>query len=192
VTRGEFERRLREGTVADAIHRVPVRAGDALFLPSGRIHALGAGLVIFEIQQNSDTTYRVFDWNRVGTNGQPRALHVEQALASIDFTDFEPELVTAAWTNEEGVATRRLVDHALFSVVERRAADPVSLTWRGGHPAVVGVVTGGLTIEPAAGGERLRREAGDFVLLPAGLKEVRLDLAPGTVMLEAIPGGRGG
>ena len=63
-----------------------------MFLPSGRVHAIGAGLVIFEIQQNSDTTYRVFDWNRVGLDGKPRELHVAQSLASIDFNDFEPQI----------------------------------------------------------------------------------------------------
>ena len=65
-----------------------------MFLPSGRVHAIGAGLVIFEIQQNSDTTYRVFDWNRVGLDGKPRELHIAQSLASIDFNDFEPKLVS--------------------------------------------------------------------------------------------------
>jgi len=72
VTREEFERKIQSGEVAECFHRVPVRAGDTMFLPSGRVHAIGAGLVIFEIQQNSDTTYRVFDWNRVGTDGKPR------------------------------------------------------------------------------------------------------------------------
>ncbi len=88
VTREQFEAQLAAGTVAECFHRVPVTAGDAMFLPSGRVHALGGGLVIFEIQQNSDTTYRVFDWNRVGLDGKPRELHVPQSLASIDFQDF--------------------------------------------------------------------------------------------------------
>ena len=93
VTRAEFEKKISDGSVADCFHRVPVRAGDTMFLPSGRVHAIGDGLVIFEIQQNSDTTYRVFDWNRVGLDGKPRELHVAQSLASIDFNDFEPKLV---------------------------------------------------------------------------------------------------
>src|ERR1051325_2254154 len=93
VTRAEFERRIGDGSVADCFHRIEVKAGDAMFLPSGRVHALGAGSVLFEIQQNSDTTYRVFDWNRVGLDGKPRELHVAQALASIDFADFEPGLI---------------------------------------------------------------------------------------------------
>ena len=96
VTRGDFERRIGDGSVAECFHRARVRAGDSMFLPSGRVHAIGAGLVIFEIQQNSDTTYRVFDWNRVGLDGKPRELHVPQSLASIDFDDFEPALVAGA------------------------------------------------------------------------------------------------
>src|ERR1700761_3481794 len=93
VTRADFERKIADGTVAECFHRIPVQAGDPMFLPSGRVHAIGDGLVIFEIQQNSDTTYRVFDWNRIGLDGKPRELHVAQSLASIDFNDFDPPLV---------------------------------------------------------------------------------------------------
>ena len=92
VTRADFEQALSGGNVAELIHRIPVKAGDAIFIPSGRIHAIGAGNVIFEAQQNSDTTYRVFDWNRVGLDGKPRALHVAESLQSIDFGDVEPRL----------------------------------------------------------------------------------------------------
>ena len=69
VTRAEFERKIKDGTVSDCFHRLPVKSGDAMFLPSGRVHGIGAGIVILEIQQNSDTTYRVFDWNRLGLDG---------------------------------------------------------------------------------------------------------------------------
>jgi mannose-6-phosphate isomerase len=90
VTRAGFERALADGTVAEVVHRVEMVPGAAIFIPSGRVHALDAGNVIFEIQQNSDTTYRVFDWNRVGLDGKPRALHIEESMRSIDFDDFEP------------------------------------------------------------------------------------------------------
>ena len=90
VTRADFELALREGRAAEMIHHFPIKAGDSIFIPSGRIHAIGTGNVIFEVQQNSDTTYRVFDWNRLGLDGQPRALHLEESLQSIDFNDFEP------------------------------------------------------------------------------------------------------
>ena len=92
VTRDEFERKTGDGTVAECFHHLVVKPGDVMFLPSGRVHALGAGSVLFEIQQNSDTTYRVFDWNRVGLDGKPRDLHIPQSLASIDFNDFEAAL----------------------------------------------------------------------------------------------------
>ncbi len=92
VTRAAFERALDDGSVASSVHSLQPRAGDSLFVPSGRVHALGAGLLVFEIQQNSDTTYRVFDWNRVGLDGKPRALHVESSLRCIDFSDVAPAL----------------------------------------------------------------------------------------------------
>lgn len=92
VTRGDFAKSLEEGTVEQNIHSIQVRTGDAIFIPSGRIHAIGAGNVIVEVQQNSDTTYRVFDWNRVGLDGKPRELHIAESLESTDFNDFEPRL----------------------------------------------------------------------------------------------------
>lgn len=92
VSREQFERALADGTVDACTHRLPARTGDSLFVPSGRLHALGCGLLIYEIQQNSDTTYRVFDWNRAGLDGRPRELHVEQSLRCIDFSDVEPAL----------------------------------------------------------------------------------------------------
>ncbi|MDQ6622470.1 MAG: class I mannose-6-phosphate isomerase [Verrucomicrobiota bacterium] len=94
-SRAMFEAAIAKGEVEAHVHRVNVRAGDAMFLPSGRMHAIGAGNVIVEIQQNSDSTYRVFDWNRTGKNGPPRKLHVEESLRSIDFEDFEPALLEA-------------------------------------------------------------------------------------------------
>src|SRR5215217_528612 len=78
VTREAFEHGIRDGRVADCFHRIEVHAGDAMFLPSGRVHAIGAGLVIFEIQQNSDKTFRVYDWDRPGLDGRPRDLHVRE------------------------------------------------------------------------------------------------------------------
>lgn len=90
VTRGAFEEAIQTGEVAKCVHAIEPQAGESIFIPSGRLHAIGAGFLIHEIQQNSDTTYRVFDWNRMGLDGKPRALHVAQSLASIDFTDFEP------------------------------------------------------------------------------------------------------
>ena len=95
VTRESFQKLLETGGVDTALHEIPVRAGESIFIPSGRLHAIGVGNVIVEIQQNSDTTYRVFDWNRTGLDGKPRALHIAESMASIDFEDFEPQVKTS-------------------------------------------------------------------------------------------------
>lgn len=99
VTREAFEDALAAGEVAGCVHSMMPAAGDSLMVHSGRLHALGRGLLVFEIQQNSDTTYRVFDWNRPGLDGRPRELHVEASLRSIDFDDFEPSLHPAGAPN---------------------------------------------------------------------------------------------
>jgi len=93
VERSRFTRAVRDGDVADLVHRIDVKTGDAFFVPSGRLHAIGAGNLLVEIQQNSDTTFRVFDWNRSDHNGAQRSLQIEEALQSIDFNDFEPEVI---------------------------------------------------------------------------------------------------
>ncbi len=93
VTRGSFERALEDGSVAGQLHEIKAKEGESIFIPSGRLHAIGAGHVIYEVQENSDTTYRVFDWNRMGLDGEPRELHVEESLRCIDFSDVEPGMV---------------------------------------------------------------------------------------------------
>ena len=182
ATRADFERKIQTGAVAECFHRIATRPGDALFLPSGRVHAIGAGNVIFEIQQNSDTTYRVFDWNRTGLDGQPRALHVAEAMASIDFGDFEPRLVEAAVAQGPNYAARSLVNDPLFKVNE--------VTLRAGNhtlphlpkPQIIGVLTGNVTV---AGGENpLALRAGQFCLVPACLRTANISAtAPATFLL---------
>ncbi len=92
VQRSEFESALSGGDILHLLHRSPTEPDSSIFIPGGRLHAIGGGNVLFEIQQNSDTTYRVFDWNRLGTDGQPRELHIAESLNCIDFDDFEPVL----------------------------------------------------------------------------------------------------
>ena len=92
VTRAAFEQALADGSVAACVHAIEPRPGDSIFIPSGRLHAIGAGFLIHEIQQNSDTTYRVFDWNRAGLDGKPRQLHIDESMANIDFDDIEPAM----------------------------------------------------------------------------------------------------
>ena len=85
VTPEGFEKALHTGNVAPLMRSFPVSWGDAVFVPAGAIHAIGGGILLAEIQQNSDITYRLFDWNRVDANGAPRELHIEKALGVMDF-----------------------------------------------------------------------------------------------------------
>ena len=165
TTRAEFEQRIRDGSVADCFHHIPVKAGDAIFLPSGRVHAIGGGNVIFEIQQNSDTTYRVFDWNRVESNGKPRELHVEKSLASIDFNDFEPPLIAKSFRQEGALRVRDIVSDPLFKVEQCEAENPQQTIKAAGPMQIIGVLKGSLEIVHP--GENVHLQAGEFCLLPA-------------------------
>jgi len=186
VTRGEFEAKVHSGAVAECFHRIPVQSGDTMFLPSGRVHAIGAGLVIFEIQQNSDTTYRVFDWNRKGLDGRPRELHLEQSLASIDFNDFEPALVDARWDTRATLASRPLVQHALFLVDEMHAREPAALSLASGRCRVVAVVNGRVTLR--GGGQTVDLAAGAFAVVPAALADASMTADAGTRALLVTAG----
>lgn len=156
VTRDEFETRLKDETLEECIHRFPVKPGDSILVESGRLHAIDAGNLILEIQQNSDTTYRVYDWGRVGLDGKPRQLHVEESLKSIRWDDFEPSAMSTAGDSEvlADCSEFRLVKHA-FSA-ETPLMRPV-----GAEPRLLSVVEGAIFVN----GERVAR--GDNVLLPA-------------------------
>ena len=167
VTRDDFERALRDGAVAGCFHRIPVRTGDTMFLPSGRVHAIGAGLVIFEIQQNSDTTFRVFDWNRVGLDGKPRDLHVAESLQSIDFADVEPSLVDGASSTSGAFGIRQLVRHPLFNADLLHAEMQDVMAFDEARLRVIAVVNGHIHI--TGGGVTGAFAAGEFAVLPASL-----------------------
>jgi mannose-6-phosphate isomerase len=172
VTREVFEQAIADGLVADCFHRLPVQTGDTMFLPSGRVHAIGAGLVIFEIQQNSDTTFRVYDWDRLGLDGRPRDLHVKESLASIDFDDVEPTLVACPRSAETGLASTSLVRDELFNVDlwTCGAGDDIALP--PGLLHLVAVIDRNVRLE--GNGQTVELSAGQFGVMPAGLGDGRV------------------
>jgi mannose-6-phosphate isomerase len=151
-----FRRALDAGIAADHLHVIPVKSGDGMFLPSGRFHAIGGGNLLVEVQQNSDTTYRVYDWNRKDDSGQPRQLHVEQALASIDFNDVQPSLVQPQ--------RELLVRHELFEVQRWNLNVSREVAPRGEF-VIVGCLTGGV------GCAGVEITPGGFMLVPASLPD---------------------
>jgi mannose-6-phosphate isomerase len=186
VTREEFERKIRDGTVADCFHRVPVRADDTMFLPSGRVHAIGAGLVIFEIQQNSDTTYRVFDWNRAGLDGKPRELHVAESLASIDFNDFEPALVQTKFAGDATTKRRPLARDPLFTTEAIQITTDTVVPLKPGAMQIIAALSGGLRVEGGAVGVEL--SPGGFCLVPASLAGLQLRARDNATLLRVEAG----
>jgi mannose-6-phosphate isomerase len=166
VTRELFERAIRSQTVESCVHHFSVAAGDSILVHSGQVHAIDAGNVILEIQQNSDTTFRVYDWGRVGLDGAPRKLHIEQSLRSIDWTDFEPVPLRAAPTS--GV----IADCAEFRIrrVVLGVGEKVHLR-AGEQPRLLSVVSGSVRLGPEGNGGtrtpfRQKLARGENVLVP--------------------------
>lgn len=155
-TRGAFVKALKQGKPHSHAHQILVATGDAIFLPSGRLHAVGAGNLIVEIQQNSDTTYRVYDWDRVKKGGTARKMHITEALQCIDFSDREPPLL-----KPEG---ELLVRHSLFEVEKWLLSNEREIAPSGSF-AIVVCLTGALE---CAG---LQFKPGDFFLVPAQLED---------------------
>jgi mannose-6-phosphate isomerase len=186
VDRQAFEQAIASGHVAECFHRVPVRTGDVMFLPSGRVHAIGAGLVIFEIQQNSDTTFRVHDWDRLGLDGVPRPLHVRESLESIDFDDVEPTVVADRRDTDHAITRRMLVRDELFSVDLIESAGGSELPIRDGVARVLAVANGAVRL--SGGGEEVDLTAGTFALVPAATRDVRVTAGPNAKLLIAEPG----
>lgn len=166
VRREDFERHLRTQTLEPLIHRIAVSRGDAMVIPCGRIHAIDAGCLILEIQQNSDTTYRIYDWKRAGPDGKPRPLHIEQTLKSMNFHDFEPRLVGHA--SKSGI--RDLADFRHFHTqswsLERESLLPTETA------VVLHGVEGQLEVV-AEGGEECLLNRGETALLAALPHQVR-------------------
>src|ERR1051325_5148785 len=171
ITREQFENSLREGSAADYLHRIRVKEGDAMFLPAGRFHGIGGGSVLIEIQQNSDTTYRLFDWNRIDqATDKPRKLHIDQALECIDFNDVVPKLI-----EPKG---ELLIRHELFEIQKWNLLSPREVV-PAGQFAIVCCLTGRFRCA------EVDFAPGEFSLIPAPLQDRQLHpRADGTSLLR--------
>ena len=158
VTREQFAGAIESGTTADLLEKVPVAVGECHFLPAGTAHAIGAGLLIAEIQMPSDTTYRVFDWNRVDDTGQARQLHIEEALESIHFDITSEDLPVTT--------VGRLVDCPYFKVDKRHRSAGGEFLFTPGLMRVLVVISGSGAIVSSET-DSVAFRAGDCVLIPA-------------------------
>lgn len=128
TNREEYEARVADGSLGDILRRVPVKAGDAFYLPSGTLHAIGAGIVIFETQQTSDLTYRIFDWNRKGPDGKPRELHIDKAADVLDYRESHAGALAELTYAYEGFQRTALIADPRFFVEKVLATEtPASM-----------------------------------------------------------------
>ncbi|MFZ2146798.1 MAG: type I phosphomannose isomerase catalytic subunit [Sedimentisphaerales bacterium] len=165
VTKKQFAEAIEKGNVADLLAKVTVKAGECHFLPAGTAHAIGPGLLIAEIQMPSDTTYRVFDWNRIDDSGKPRELHIEEALESIHFN--------ASADNLSVTTLGRLVDCEYFKVDKGRQGKDCELLLSPGQIKTLIIIIGCGTIL-GAGAEPVEFKAGDTLLVPAAYEGAML------------------
>lgn len=161
VTKDKFSEAVKKGTAAELLKKVPVEAGQCHFLPAGTAHTIGAGLLIAEIQTPSDTTYRVFDFNRVDDKGKARPLHIEEALESINFD--------AAGENLPITTVGRLVDSEHFKIDKGHQAENCEMLLAPGKMKILIILTGYGTIL-APDDTLVEFKAGDCLLIPAVYK----------------------
>lgn len=161
VTKQQFARAVADGTTAGLLEKVPVEVGQCHFLPAGTAHAIGAGLLIAEIQTPSDTTYRAFDWNRVDDAGRARQLHIDEALESIRF-DMSPDKLPVTTVG-------RLVSCEHFKVDKRHRPVGGEVLFSGGRMETLVCITGGGTISSTSV-EPVVFKAGDCLIIPAAFE----------------------
>jgi mannose-6-phosphate isomerase len=160
--RHALEREVNRGTTELCLHRFEPAPGDCVFLPAGTIHALGAGLVVAEIQQASDTTYRLFDWNRLGPDGKPRTLHVREALDTIDFAAGPVTPQSPQATDDS--RREQLVECDKF-ILDRWRLDGAATIGGDGRFHILTILEGEAEIAGDPAGRPLRK--GETMLLPA-------------------------
>ena len=182
--RAALEREVNRGTSDLCLHRFEPAVGDCLFLPAGLVHAPGAGLLIAEIQQASNTTFRLFDWNRVGPDGKPRQLHIEQGLAAINYAAGPAAPQTPADTDDPRV--ERLVACDKF-VLERMTLAPGD-SWTLASDDrfhIVSVVQGDAATAGAGGAGTEDLPLGTTCLAPACLPSTVFTTTQGATLLSA-------
>lgn len=171
VTKEEYLKHVADGTLADILARVPVKQDDAYFIPAGAIHAIGKGILIAEIQQTSDITYRVFDWNRVDKNGKSRELHTELAVDAINFAPDQHYDITHKPEVNRSV---NLVECPYFTTNVVEVKGELTRSYEALDSFVIYMVLDGdLTMKWKDGSEQATK--GETVLVPACIDEMTLE-----------------
>lgn len=171
VTPKQFLEHLDQKTLSEVLNYEPVSAGDVFFMPAGRIHSLGPGILLAEIQQTSDATYRVYDWDRTDAAGKSRELHTAEAMEAIDFNVY-PDYRSAYARNPGG--TSQLVSCPYFSVDLLELAQPLQKNFEELDSFVVLLCLEGGLVMKTPGSERIPLKKGELALVPATIDIIEL------------------
>lgn len=185
VTRDSFVQAIHNHQLETQLHYLPIKAGDAIFVEAGSVHALLAGAVIAEIQQNSDTTYRVYDWGRIGHDGKPRELHIEKAVEVINFAQIEPGPYRSQRVHTEPGLERAEISRCPYFVVEKvmiAAGSTYTGFTNGDTLEIWGTIAGQSQLHYAGGAIDL--PAIRFSLIPAILGEFTIQAKNNCTMLR--------
>lgn len=176
-----FLKSLKDGTVVDLMNFEAVKKGDILFIPTGRIHALGPGIVLAEIQQTSDMTYRIYDWGRTDKDGNPRELHIDHGLEVMDFTLQENYLTPYKPLLNNSV---RVADCPYFTTQYIEFDQPVDKDYNFIDSFVIYMCMEGKVNIHYPGGNAETIQKGDTIMIPAALKELSLIPQQKSTILE--------
>jgi mannose-6-phosphate isomerase len=183
-----FRQGILNGRLEPYLHYVPVQPGDHICVPAGTLHAIMDGILMAEIQQNSNTTYRVYDWNRVGADGKARPLHIHKALDVINFAQVEPTLHPATHISDEGGIRRSLLCRNEYFVTERveMAAGAIFEGNCDGRTLEIWGVLRGEVVVNGVGvtADATSVTAVQFVLLPAAMGQFTLSALTSSTLLR--------
>lgn len=162
---------VRENRLEDLLEYISVSPGDVVFVPAGTVHAIGSGIVLGEIQQNSDTTYRLYDWGRVGLDGNPRDLHVEESLRTLYYDTTEPHKIHPVELQQEGT-TRRFLVACRYFVLERLEVSKGYSLQTSSSFQLISALDRSAQLQWAD--KQMTLESGRTALLPAALTDCRV------------------
>tara|TARA_R110000850_G_scaffold241496_1_gene366086 strand:+ start:5580 stop:6551 length:972 start_codon:yes stop_codon:yes gene_type:complete len=181
IDKGKYQKHLEENTLEKILHREKIKKGDAFYITPGTIHAIGAGTLLAEIQQTSDITYRVYDWNRPDTDGKPRELHTDLALDAIDFESKNHKLVTHI-NNPEFLIHSPYFSTSVITVQENSSSRDFSKI---DSFVVYMCVEGSILLKIANNSVNL--SIGETVLIPACAKEVHFQDGSAKLLQVFVP-----
>lgn len=169
ITPEEYKRRIADGTITDVLAKHEVKRGDVFYLPAGRVHAIGSGILLCEVQQSSDVTYRIYDYNRPGLDGKPRELHTELAARALNF-HVEEEYRTIY--RDETNSANLIIDSPYFSVRVSSVTHPFHRNLLKYDSFVICVcMRGDCKIKMRATGDEIVLRSGNSCLIPAAIAD---------------------